>query len=146
MKPLLRAVLIVDTLVTAAFALLLVATPWASLYGALQLVQVSPAMVGQLFGVVLLAFAWLQLRAAISGARGRRQQRCGPPWGAAPPTHPPPTRPGRGSRSPPAMAGRTRVVEPAAPNPTTTATPGSRPVFSATAPRAPSDYRLLYLQ
>lgn len=68
MKPLLRAVLIVDTLVAAAFGLLLVATPWASLYSALQLDQVSPAMVGQLFGVVLLAFAWLQLRAAISGA------------------------------------------------------------------------------
>jgi hypothetical protein len=68
MKPLLRAILIVDTLVTAAFGLLLVATPWASLYGALQLVQVSPAMVGQLFGVALLALAWLQLRAAINGA------------------------------------------------------------------------------
>jgi hypothetical protein len=68
MKPLLRAVLIVDTLVTAALALLLVATPWSSLYNALQLIQVSPAMVGQLFGVTLFALAWLQLRAAINGA------------------------------------------------------------------------------
>ncbi|MCG1042343.1 hypothetical protein KQH60_07140 [Mycetohabitans sp. B8] len=68
MKALLRAVLIVDVLVTAAFGLLMIATPWRSLYDMLQLVQVSPAMVGQLFGIVLLALAGLQLRAAIHGA------------------------------------------------------------------------------
>ncbi|MCG1054516.1 hypothetical protein KQH49_05890 [Mycetohabitans sp. B5] len=68
MKALLRAVLIVDALVTAAFGLLMVATPWRSLYDTLQLVQVSPAMVGQLFGIVLLALAGLQLRAAVHGA------------------------------------------------------------------------------
>ncbi|MCG1018419.1 MULTISPECIES: hypothetical protein [Burkholderiaceae] len=68
MKALLRAVLIVDALVTAAFGLLMFATPWRLLYDTLQLVQVSPAMVGQLFGIVLLALAGLQLRAAIHGA------------------------------------------------------------------------------
>lgn len=68
MKPLLRAVLVVDALVTVAFALLLLATPWTSLYDTLQLIQVSPAMVGQLFGIVLLVLAGLQLRAAINGA------------------------------------------------------------------------------
>lgn len=68
MKALLRAVLIVDALVTAAFGLLMIATPWRMLYDTLQLVQVSPAMVGQLFGIVLLALAGLQLRAAIHGA------------------------------------------------------------------------------
>jgi hypothetical protein len=67
MKPLLRAVLVVDALVTLAFGLAFAVTPWGAVYEALDLVAVSPAMVGQLFGVALLALGWLQLRAAFHG-------------------------------------------------------------------------------
>jgi hypothetical protein len=68
MKPLLRVVLIVDALMLLAFGVLFLLTPWASLYDALQLVQPQPALVGQVFGVVLLGFAWLVARAAFDGA------------------------------------------------------------------------------
>ncbi|MFP6559258.1 hypothetical protein WJ542_13180 [Paraburkholderia sp. B3] len=68
MKPLLRVVLIVDALMLLGFGVLFLLTPWASLYDALQLVQPQPALVGQVFGVVLLGFAWLVARAAFDGA------------------------------------------------------------------------------
>ncbi|WP_321814466.1 MULTISPECIES: hypothetical protein [unclassified Paraburkholderia] len=68
MKPLLRVVLIVDALILLGFGVLFLLTPWTSLYDALQLVQAQPALVGQAFGVVLLGFAWLALRAAFDGA------------------------------------------------------------------------------
>jgi hypothetical protein len=67
MKPLLRVVLIVDALMLLGFGVLFLLTPWASLYNALQLVQPQPALVGQVFGVVLLGFAWLAARAAFDG-------------------------------------------------------------------------------
>jgi hypothetical protein len=67
MKPLLRAVLAVDALVTLALGLVFVMTPWRFVYETLDLVAVSPAMVGQLFGIALLALGWLQLRAAFHG-------------------------------------------------------------------------------
>ncbi|MDE1184083.1 hypothetical protein [Paraburkholderia sp.] len=68
MKPLLRAVLIVDALVLLAFGLLFLLTPWTSLYNALQLVQTQPVLVGQGFGVALIGLAWLALHASIDGA------------------------------------------------------------------------------
>lgn len=68
MKPLLRVVLIIDALLLLAFGLLFLLTPWASLYNALQLVQVQPALVGQAFGVALIGLAWLALHASIDGA------------------------------------------------------------------------------
>ncbi|WP_322043383.1 hypothetical protein [Paraburkholderia sp. J67] len=68
MKPLLRVVLIVDALMLLGFGVLFLLTPWTSLYNALQLVQAQPALIGQAFGVVLLGFAWLALRAAFDGA------------------------------------------------------------------------------
>jgi len=68
MKPLLRVVLIVDALILLGFGVLFVLTPWTLLYDALQLVQAQPALIGQAFGVVLLGFAWLALRAAFDGA------------------------------------------------------------------------------
>ncbi|WP_027814805.1 hypothetical protein [Paraburkholderia bannensis] len=68
MKPLLRVVLIVDALILLGFGVLFLLTPWTSLYDALQLVQAQPALIGQAFGVVLLGFAWLALRAAFDGA------------------------------------------------------------------------------
>jgi hypothetical protein len=68
MKPLLRVVLIVDALILLGFGVLFILTPWTLLYDALQLVQAQPALIGQAFGVVLLGFAWLALRAAFDGA------------------------------------------------------------------------------
>jgi len=68
MKPLLRAVLIVDALLLLAFGLVLLLTPWKSLYDALQLVQTDPALVGQGAGIALLGLAWLALHAAVDGA------------------------------------------------------------------------------
>ncbi|WP_343671491.1 hypothetical protein [Paraburkholderia heleia] len=67
MKPLLRVLLIVDALTLLGFGVLFVLTPWTLVYDALQLVQTQPALVGQAFGVVLLGFAWLALRAAFHG-------------------------------------------------------------------------------
>ncbi|MGH8783118.1 hypothetical protein [Paraburkholderia sp.] len=68
MKPLLRVVLIIDALLLLGFGLLFLLTPWASLYNALQLVQVQPALVGQAFGVALIGLAWLAFHASIDGA------------------------------------------------------------------------------
>ncbi|HWT38840.1 MAG TPA: hypothetical protein VN289_21310 [Paraburkholderia sp.] len=68
MKPLLRAVLIIDALVLLAFGLLFLLTPWKSLYDALQLVQTDPALVGQGAGIALIGLAWLALHASIDGA------------------------------------------------------------------------------
>ena len=67
MKPLLRIVLIVDALMLLGFGVLFLLTPWSSLYNALQLVQPQPALIGQVFGVVLLGFAWIAVRAAFDG-------------------------------------------------------------------------------
>jgi len=71
MKPLLRAVLVIDALLLLAFGLLFLLTPWTSLYNALQLVQVDPALVGQAFGLGLLGLAWLAFHAAVDGGMTR---------------------------------------------------------------------------
>ena len=68
MKPLLRAVLVVNALIFLAFGVLFLLTPWAALYGALQLVQVQPAFAGQLFGIALVGLSWLSFHAAVNGA------------------------------------------------------------------------------
>ncbi|QYD67355.1 hypothetical protein KZJ38_13340 [Paraburkholderia edwinii] len=68
MKPLLRAVLIIDALLLLAFGLLFLATPWKSLYDALHLVQTDPVLVGQGFGLALVGLAWLALHASLDGA------------------------------------------------------------------------------
>ncbi|CAB3748025.1 hypothetical protein [Paraburkholderia humisilvae] len=68
MKPLLRAVLIIDALLLLAFGLLFLLTPWKSLYDALQLVQTDPVLVGQGFGIALIGLAWLALHASLDGA------------------------------------------------------------------------------
>ncbi|MEM5439343.1 hypothetical protein [Paraburkholderia diazotrophica] len=68
MKPLLRAVLIIDALILLAFGLLFLLTPWKSLYDALQLAQTDPVLVGQGFGLALVGLAWLALHASIDGA------------------------------------------------------------------------------
>jgi len=70
MKPLLRAVLVVNALIFVVFGVLFLLTPWAGLYEALQLgaMRVEPAFAGQLLGVALIGLAWLSLHAAIDGA------------------------------------------------------------------------------
>lgn len=66
MKPLLRAVLIIDAVLLLAFGVLFVLTPWQSLFNALQLANVQPAMLGQAFGIALLGLAWLAFHAAFN--------------------------------------------------------------------------------
>jgi hypothetical protein len=68
MKPLLRAILIIDALLLLAFGLLFLLTPWTSLYDALHLVQTEPALVGQGLGITLIGLAWLAFHASIDGA------------------------------------------------------------------------------
>ncbi|MGU8081609.1 hypothetical protein [Burkholderia pyrrocinia] len=67
MKPLLRAVLIIDAVLLLAFGVLFVLTPWQSLFNALQLANIQPAMLGQAFGIALLGLAWLAFHAAFNG-------------------------------------------------------------------------------
>ncbi|BAX57970.1 hypothetical protein [Burkholderia stabilis] len=67
MKPLLRAVLIIEAVLLLAFGVLFVLTPWQSLFNALQLANVQPAMLGQAFGIALLGLAWLAFHAAFNG-------------------------------------------------------------------------------
>lgn len=67
MKPLLRAVLIVDAMLLLGFGVLFVLTPWQALFNALQLANIQPAMLGQAFGVALLGLAWLAFHAAVNG-------------------------------------------------------------------------------
>ncbi|MGU7780355.1 hypothetical protein [Burkholderia sp. PU8-34] len=67
MKPLLRAVLVVDAVLLLAFGVLFVLTPWRALFDALQLANVEPAMLGQAFGIALLGLGWLALHAAVNG-------------------------------------------------------------------------------
>ncbi|WP_174905922.1 hypothetical protein, partial [Burkholderia territorii] len=67
MKPLLRAVLIVDAVLLLAFGVLFVLTPWQALFNALQLANIQPAMLGQAFGIALLGLAWLAFHAAVNG-------------------------------------------------------------------------------
>src|SRR5689334_5554290 len=70
MKPLLRVVLVINALIFLAFGLLFLLTPWAGLYGALQLdsIRVQPAFAGQLFGIALIGLSWLAFHAAVDGA------------------------------------------------------------------------------
>lgn len=68
MKPLLRAVLVINALIFLAFGVLFLLTPWVTLYSALQLVAVQPVFAGQLFGIALIGLSWLAFHAAIDGA------------------------------------------------------------------------------
>ena len=68
MKPLLRAVLVVDAGLYLSSGAVLLLTPLAGLQRALQIATIEPAMVGQMLGLALLGFAWLSLRGAIDGA------------------------------------------------------------------------------
>ena len=68
MKPLLRAVLVINALIFLAFGVLFLLTPWAALWASMHLVTVQPPFVGQLFGIALIGIAWLAVHAAIDGA------------------------------------------------------------------------------
>ena len=68
MKPLLRAVLMVDAGLYLSSGAVLLLTPLAGLQRALQITTIEPAMVGQMLGLALLGLAWLSLRGAIDGA------------------------------------------------------------------------------
>lgn len=67
MKVLLRAVLFFDALFDLGLALLLLLSPFATLYAALQLPPAQPALYGQLLGLALLGFAWLLALATFRG-------------------------------------------------------------------------------
>lgn len=67
MKFLLRSVLFVDGLFYLMLGLLLLVSPFATLYAALQLPQPQPALYGQLLGVAALGLAWLLMQATFRG-------------------------------------------------------------------------------
>ncbi|WP_354678817.1 hypothetical protein [Cupriavidus plantarum] len=67
MKILLRAVLFLDALLQLLLGILLLASPFATLYAVLQLPQPQPALYGQLLGVAMVGFAWLLVQATING-------------------------------------------------------------------------------
>lgn len=68
MKPLLRAVLIVDAGLYLSSGAALLLSPLAGVQRALQLAPIEPAMAGQMLGLMLLGLAWLSLRGAVDGA------------------------------------------------------------------------------
>lgn len=68
MKPLLRAVLIVDAGLYLSSGAALLLSPLAGVQRVLQLTPIGPAMVGQMLGLALLGLAWLSLRGAFDGA------------------------------------------------------------------------------
>lgn len=67
MKVLLRAVLFFDALLNLLLGILLLMSPSATLYAALQLPQPQPALFGQLLGVVTLGMGWLLFMATVNG-------------------------------------------------------------------------------
>ncbi|WP_354682279.1 hypothetical protein [Cupriavidus necator] len=67
MKVLLRAVLFFDALVDLLLGILLLMSPFTTLYAALQLPQPQPALFGQLLGVALIGLSALLWQAAFNG-------------------------------------------------------------------------------
>lgn len=67
MKVLLRAVLFLDALVDLLLGVLLLMSPFTTLYAALQLPQPQPALFGQLLGVALVGLSVLLWQAAFNG-------------------------------------------------------------------------------
>ncbi|GLC90621.1 hypothetical protein Tamer19_00290 [Cupriavidus sp. TA19] len=67
MKVLLRAVLFLDALVDLLLGVLLLLSPFTTLYAALQLPQPQPALFGQLLGVALVGLSVLLWQAAFNG-------------------------------------------------------------------------------
>jgi len=67
MKVLLRAVLFFDALLELLLGILLLMSPFTTLYAALQLPQPQPALFGQLLGVATIGLSWLLFQATING-------------------------------------------------------------------------------
>lgn len=67
MKVLLRAVLFFDALLDLVLGMLLLLSPSATLFAALQLPQPQPALFGQLLGVALIGLSWLLWQATVNG-------------------------------------------------------------------------------
>ena len=67
MKVLLRAVLFFDALLDLLLGILLLMSPFTTLYAALQVPQPQPALFGQLLGVATIGMAWLLFMATING-------------------------------------------------------------------------------
>jgi hypothetical protein len=67
MKVLLRAVLFFDALVDLLLGILLLMSPFTTLYAALQLPQPQPALFGQLLGVALVGLSALLWQATFNG-------------------------------------------------------------------------------
>jgi len=67
MKVLLRAVLFFDALLDLLLGILLLMSPFTTLYAALQLPQPQPALFGQLLGVATIGLSWLLFQATING-------------------------------------------------------------------------------
>ncbi|CAG2127227.1 hypothetical protein LMG31506_00392 [Cupriavidus yeoncheonensis] len=67
MKVLLRAVLFFDAVLDLMLGVLLLMSPFTTLYAALQLPQPQPALFGQLLGVALIGLAWLLWHATFNG-------------------------------------------------------------------------------
>jgi hypothetical protein len=67
MKVLLRTVLFFDALVDLLLGILLLMSPFTTLYAALQLPQPQPALFGQLLGVALIGLAVLLWQATFNG-------------------------------------------------------------------------------
>ncbi len=67
MKVLLRAVLFFDALLDLLLGMLLLMSPFTTLYAALQLPVPEPARFGQLLGAATIGMSWLLFSAAING-------------------------------------------------------------------------------
>lgn len=67
MKVLLRAVLFFDALLDLLLGLLLLMSPFTTLYAALQLPVPEPALFGQLLGAATLGMSWLLFTATFNG-------------------------------------------------------------------------------
>jgi len=67
MKVLLRAVLFLDALLDLLLGIVLLMSPFTTLYAALQLPQPQPALFGQLLGVALVGLAGLLWQATLNG-------------------------------------------------------------------------------
>ena len=66
MKALLRAILLFDALALLCAGLLLIAWPWLP-HGLPDALKPQPALIGEAFGIALLALAWLGAHAAADG-------------------------------------------------------------------------------
>ena len=67
MKVLLRAVLFFDAVLDLLLGLLLLMSPFTTLYAALQVPVPEPALFGQLLGVATLGMSWLLFTATFNG-------------------------------------------------------------------------------